>query len=337
MTPVAASLVPSSMAHDDRHERSAASERSRVSQDDRLTETAAIASVRVTAVVVAYHGRDCIDACLRALLATHYPSLTVLVVDNGGDLAAAVAGGYGERVAVLGLDRNYGFAGGANRGIAAAAGSADIVALVNQDCVVDPDWLAPLVTELTRDRSIAVAGARLLDSDGVTLQHAGGVVAANGLTAHLGRGERAPGAFAEIRDVDYVCGALIALRVDTWRRLGPFDEGYFPAYFEEVDFCVRARAAAMRVVYVPASRARHAEAGSSAGSASRLYLQRYHRSRLRFVAQHLIGGGRGAAWLCAEAAYLSRLRRWHDIAPVLGAYARLPWLLARRRREGTAP
>ncbi|MBI5504797.1 MAG: glycosyltransferase family 2 protein [Deltaproteobacteria bacterium] len=296
------------------------------------------APARVSAVVVAYRGEDCIDACLRALLATRYPALDVLVVDNGGgDLAAAVAAGYGDRVSVLTLDRNHGFAGGANRGIAAVAGSADIVALVNQDCVVDPDWLAPMATQLLSDPTIGVVGARLLDSDGVTLQHAGGVVAANGLTSHLGRGDVAAGAFAETSDVEYVCGALIALRVDTWRRLGPFDEGYFPAYFEEVDFCVRLRAAAMRVVYVPASRARHAEAASSAGSASRLFLRRYHRSRLRFVAHHLIGGGRGASWLRAEAAWLLRLRRWHDIAPVLGAYACLPRLLLHRRREVTAP
>jgi len=295
---------------------------------------AASEPVRVTAVVVAYYGENCIDACLRALLATDYPALQVLVVDNdSGDATVAAVAAYGARVGLLELDRNYGFGGGANRGIAAAAVAADIVALVNQDCVVEPDWLAPLVAELTGDRDIGVVGARLFDSDGVTLQHAGGVVAANGLTAHIGRGLRAPDAFAETCDVDYVCGALIALRVDTWERFGPFDEGYFPAYFEEVDFCVRVRAGAMRVVYVPDSRARHAEAGSSAGTSSRVFLQRYHRSRLRFVARHLLRRGRGAQWLRAEAAWLLRLRRWHEIAPVLGAYARLPLLLRQLRRE----
>lgn len=289
---------------------------------------------RVTAVVVAYQGEAWIDECLRALLATRYPALNVLVVDNGGDgaVGAAVAG-YQGRVGRLALERNYGFAGGANRGIAAAAGGADIVALVNQDCVVDRDWLWPLVTSLAEDPGVGVVGASLFDSDGVTLQHAGGVVKANGLTAHLGRGQRGPSVQAERRDVDYVCGALIALRVQTWAGLGPFDEGYFPAYFEEVDWCIRVRAAGLRVVYVPDSRARHAEAGSSAGALSKLYLQRYHRSRIRFVARHLLARGERAAWLRAEAVWLASLRRWQDIAPVLGAYARLPRLLATLRRE----
>ncbi len=311
---------------------------SQVRHDGRRAVAAASGAIRVTAVVVAYRGEAWIDACLRALLATHYPALQVLVVDNGGgDVARAAEAAYGGRVTVLELDRNFGFAGGANRGIAAAASGCDIVALVNQDCVVDPDWLAPLVSALTCDHGIGVVGARLFDDDGITLQHAGGVVAANGLTAHRGRGERAADAFTETCDVDYVCGALIALRMDTWVSAGPFDEGYFPAYFEEVDFCVRVRAAGMRVVYVPQSRARHLEAGSSAGPASRLYLQRYHRSRLRFVARHLLGRGRGAAWLRAEVAWLLRLRRWHDIAPVLGAYARLPRLLSLGRREAPRP
>lgn len=292
------------------------------------------AAPRVTAVVVAWHGEEWIDACLRALLSTRYAWLDVLVVDNGSGTMAAAAGARRERVSVLTLDRNYGFAGGANRGIAAAvAGGAEVVALVNQDCVVDPGWLSPLVDLLMRDPRIGVAGAQLFDIDGITLQHAGGIVAANGLTSHVGRGETCVPAAADICDVDYVCGALIALRAGTWKRIGPLDEGYFPAYFEEVDYCVRVREAGLRVVCVPASQARHAEAASSAGSSSSLYLRRYHRSRLRFVARHLLTRGRTQAWLQAELQWLLRLRRWHEVAPVLGAYARLPRLLLERRRE----
>jgi len=319
----------------------------RVAPDERGIDAGSVAP-RVTAVVVTWRGEQWIESCLRALLATHYDALDVLVVDNGGrDSAAAVSriansGGVaaarcGGRVAVLALERNFGFAGGANRGIAlAAARGADIVALVNQDCIVDADWLAPLVSTLIHDRDVGVVGATLFDDDGVTLQHAGGVVAANGLTSHIGRGNRrakAVAASAINHDVDYVCGALIALRVDTWKRLGPLDERYFPAYFEEVDFCVRAREAGLRVLYVPASQGRHAEACSSDGASSSLYLRRYHRSRLRFVAHHLLGSGSASAWLRAELNWLLRLRRWREIAPVLAAYGQLPRLLAERRCE----
>jgi GT2 family glycosyltransferase len=289
----------------------------------------------VAAVVPVFDGESVLARCLDALLDSD-PSLRVVVADDGSSdaslaLASQWAAASSGRLVVVALGRNHGFAGAVNRGVDVAIETfaPDVVVLVNQDCFVKPGWLAPLVAALA-DPAVAVAGARLLDADGATLQHAGAHIEANGLTTHFGRGLRDPRAHRDARDVDYVCGALFALRTPTWTRLGRFDEGYAPAYFEEVDFCVRARRHGLRVVYVPASEAVHAEASTS-GSA-RTFYRRYHRSRMRFVVRNLLRERGAAAWLRSELAWLLRLRDRAQVAALLRAYARVPALVLEKRR-----
>lgn len=294
-------------------------------------------SVGVTAVVVAYNGGSLLGDCIRALLASSYRGLDVVVVDNASSDGSveALRASSDARVRFLGLPRNLGFAAGVNAGISFARsdGSSDraaIYALVNQDCIVRPGWLEPLVEVLVVDPEVAVAGARLYEPDDRTLQHAGGVILANGMTEHLGRGSTDPDAFREPRDVDYVTAALCAFREDVWERFGPFDEGFRPVYYEEADFCVRCRRAGLRTLYVPASEAVHFEASSSErGSA--VYLHRYHRSRMRFAVRHLLCAGSAGAALRAELAWLGRQRTLAQIVPALRAYLRVPGELVGQR------
>jgi len=293
-----------------------------------------MSSVHVAALVVSYRRPDLLRRTVAALQNTAYVDLRILVVDNGSDSLAAgvladIASG---RVEILRLERNYGFAGGVNRGVEHllrfARKRPDVIALVNPDCIVNPGWLGPFVAVLDAEPETAVVGARLFEPDGVTLQHAGGAIASNGLTSHYGRGVRSADAYATSRDVDYVTGALCAFRLDTWQRIGPFDERYFPAYFEEADFCVRARAAGYRVRYVPESEAIHHEA-SSTGRGSRRFLRMYHRNRLRFAARHLLGHRRSGKFVRAEWNWLKRQRRVSDVLPAARAYAELVAELAR--------
>ncbi len=290
---------------------------------------------RVAAVVVAHDGGAALRVCLHALRKSSYRELDIVLVDNASsDHGVASARELADLV--LPLESNRGFAGGVNAGIAGyeqQGGRAEIFALVNQDCIVSERWLEPLVSRLANETSVGVVGARIYDSDGKTLQHAGARIAANGLTEHLGRGSVDPRAHRDARDVDYVTGAVCAFRRTTWARHGPLDAGYFPAYFEEVDFCARCRAGGLRVVYEPASEALHAEA-SVLGRDSSRYLRAYHAGRMRYAATHLLVRGRALAALRAEAAWLLKLRTMHEVRPVLAAYRALPALMLASRRAG---
>lgn len=292
--------------------------------------------LRVGVVVPVHQGEAMLQDCAAALLRGNELARLVLVDDASPDASLAVATRIAAdsqgRARVLALGRNLGFAGAVNRGVAALLAdepSLDVLVLANQDCVVRPGWSAALCGAL-REEGVGLAGAVLLEADGCTVQHAGARVMPNGLTEHLGRG-LSEGDLPRVGCVDYACGALVAMHAATWRRFGPFDEGYAPAYYEEVDFCRRLRAAGLSVAIATACRAVHQEASTS-GAGSREYLRRYHRSRMRFVVRGLWPTQGFASWARAEAAWLLGLRRWHDVAPVLAAYARIPWLLAERMR-----
>ena len=295
--------------------------------------------IRAMAIVVGYDGGDDLIRCIRAIVATCYRPLELVVVDNGatdiGRLRLIDTADVPVRFVRPG--RNLGFAGGVNAGIATLSTAApdDIYVLVNQDCFIERGSIGALVGALIRDPRIAVVGARLLAPDGLTVEHAGGMIRPNGLTEHLGRGCPNSGLFSRPSDVEYVTGALCAFRHATWLELGPFEAAYHPVYFEEVDFCVRARRAGLRVVYEPAATAVHAEATASGGAGSSTFLRHYHRNRMRFLVRHRLRRGTFARTIAAELYWLAGLRRLREIAPVLRAYCGLPADLVWSRRTAT--
>jgi GT2 family glycosyltransferase len=292
-----------------------------------------MSAIRVAVIVVAYNGGDALVRCIRAIRASAYRNLRLVIVDNASSDGSLDRLEYAD-IDLVRLGENRGFAGGVNAGIrfhAASCAAADVYALVNQDCIVEPGWLGPLVFQLVAEPDVAVVGARLYGEDGRTLQHAGARVADNGLTEHIGRGEVGPARYMACVEVDYVTGALFAFTNRTWRRHGPFDEKFFPAYFEEVDFCRRCQAGGGRIVYVPECEAVHLE-GSVLKAGSRAFLSAYHAGRVRFAAKHLLLRGKTMRALRAEAGWLFSQRRVGEVAPALAAYTRLPRLLYERRR-----
>ncbi|HEY2594546.1 MAG TPA: glycosyltransferase family 2 protein, partial [Chloroflexota bacterium] len=129
---------------------------------------------------------------------------------------------------------------------------------------------------------VGVAGSRVLLADG-RLQEAGDVIWSDGSTSHLGRG--LPGddpTLMQRRDVDYVSFCSAMVRRETWDDVGGFDEQYFPAYFEDADLCLSARARGWRVVCEPASVVVHDE-GSSTAVRFRHFLSR--RNQRLFAAK----------------------------------------------------
>jgi GT2 family glycosyltransferase len=280
-------------------------------------------SARVTAVVV--HWRDAGEtlACVASLAAE--PGVEVIVVDNGG--AAPIAGALAAaapRARSVASPENLGYAGGANLGIRAAlAGGADVVLLLNNDARVHPGATAAARAVLEADPRVAVVGAKvLLREDPRRLWLAWGEVTwRQSLVALRGAGATDGPAFAAERDVDWVAGCAMWLRAGALTSVGLFDETFF-AYHEEVDWCARARAAGLRVVYCPRAVVTHTGQGTAGGSAAIrirkyfaarnavLYARKHGRpgERLRFAAflaaslplellWHLARGGVGETWL----------------------------------------
>jgi GT2 family glycosyltransferase len=265
-----------------------------------------MATGRWTAIVINYNGASYLDACLRALeRATPRPAEIVVVDNASADDSLQELHAF-PRIHVLAQPRNLGFAGGANVGLAAV--ETDYALILNPDVEVEPGFGAALLAAFDADARLGAAGSLLLYPDGATVQHAGGELERPTLaTRHRGYGSTALDAWQRPTDVEFVTGGAMALRVTAVHAVDGFDERFTPVYYEDVDLCVRLRAAGWAVRYVPTLRALHHEGVTLEHSAD--YYQYLHANRLRFALKHLSPAAWRDEFLPAE---LARLR--HAVA-----------------------
>ncbi|HEX6383407.1 MAG TPA: glycosyltransferase family 2 protein [Anaerolineae bacterium] len=289
----------------------------------------------VTLIVLNWNAGDFLPACLSSLLKLDYPNYDVVVVDNGStDGSVAAVEAQFPQVRLCCNERNRGFAAGNNVGLRQA--DSDFSALVNPDVIVTEGWLRQLIAPLLEDETIGVAGCKLYYPDGKLLQHAGGYLTEpQAFPGHFGLGEVDEGQYDELRDVDYVIGAAIAIRRRVLEEVGFLDEGYF-LYYEEADLCARARRAGYRVVYVPRATAVHHESATLARE-SDFYWQQMFTSRWRFLLKHYLLGNVLQETIPAEKEWLAGLSPQHRRAAAHAyrtTFRQLDEILAARERDG---
>jgi O-antigen biosynthesis protein len=197
-----------------------------------------------------------IDASLRRLVgscAAEDISAEIIVVDNlhptnghacGHHLAIATSG---IRLALT--DRNLGFGGGNDLGLAAARAST--VCLVNPDLMVHDGWLGPMLAHLAHHPGDVIA-PRLLDTDG-ELDEAGQLVGPDGYTSPASDGAD---------HIDFASAACWLMAASTHERVGGFDPRFHPAYFEDVDYAFRLRQLGKQIRVHPTMAVVHLRGGS---------------------------------------------------------------------------
>jgi len=158
----------------------------------------------------------------------------------------------------------FNFAAMCNRGVEMASG--EVVVLLNNDTeVVADDWLEEMVGQLARPE-VGVVGALLLFADG-TIQHAGVHPGVGGLMGH-GHKHRPgddPGYHGRLtvaHEVAAVTGACLGITRELWNRLDGLDEEHLAVAYNDIDLCLKARAAGLRVVLAPHAILHHHESVS---------------------------------------------------------------------------
>lgn len=222
---------------------------------------------KTAVVVLNWNGAADSLACLASLAKVRQPEFTTILADNGStDASVGLVRRAFPEVEIFELGRNLGFAGGNNAAFRSLRGRGfDNVVFLNNDTVVDPGFLQPLVETLL-DGWVGIVAPKILYMDNPgRIWYAGGVVnPATGLIGHAGIRQPDGPEFDEPKPVGYATGCCLAMRCRDFEAVGGFDER-FRMYGEDIDLSMKIRNRGLVVMYQPASRLWHRVSASSGG------------------------------------------------------------------------
>ena len=233
----------------------------------------------VSVIVVNLNGRSLLVRCLDSLWAQSSIDFEVVVVDNGSvdDSVDYLRSLSEERLRIVTLETNVGFAGGCNAGIQQAKGR--YVATLNNDAEAEPGWLHALVEHLDRDPRAGMAASKILFADDRgRIDKVGHLIYLDGLNHGRGSGEPDRGQFERVEETLFPDAAAALYRREMLAQVGLFDERFF-AYGDDADLGLRGRLAGWTCVYVPTARVFHVHS-ATAGEFSALKAFLIERNRI---------------------------------------------------------
>jgi GT2 family glycosyltransferase len=213
---------------------------------------------RVSIIVPTRDHGDDVDRCLGSIFSkTTYPNFEVVLLDNGSSEPTSLAtferwALRDQRVRVLRYDVPFNFSRINNYAVSKASG--EYLLFLNNDTeVVSTDWLEAMVEQAQRP-PIGAVGALLLYPDG-TVQHAGVIVGLGGVAGHSHKHYPAdsPGYYFMLKAINNysaVTAACLMVRREVFEQVGGFDKKLTVA-FNDVDLCLKIRAAGYRNVSLP--------------------------------------------------------------------------------------
>ena len=243
-------------------------------------------------VVVTYNSADVIGRCLDSCA-----GLPVVVVDNASRDATCELVRQRPSVKLIHNSTNRGFAAAANQGVGAL--ETELTLLLNPDA----ELATPIdrMAEACSHEGVGAAGGRLVDDtgqvqSGFTLRRfptpwtlAFEVLGINRLLPRNPVNRRYRCLDVDLdqpAEADQPPGAFLMFRRQLWQRLGGFDTRFHPLWFEDVDFCKRARDLGLKIQYVPHAIARHGGGHSTAKLDWRCRQVYWYVSLLRYASKH---------------------------------------------------
>jgi GT2 family glycosyltransferase len=239
---------------------------------ERIGNLASFEPGLVSIVIPNWNGKKFLAGCLDSLKMQTYSQHEIVLVDNGSrDGSLEFLKENYPHVRLITFEHNTGFSVAVNRGIIESRG--EYVALLNNDTIVDPNWLLELVRALEEHSEIGSAGCKMLAyDDRSVLDGAGDGYRRGGLPGRIGHREKDTGRFDLPRYILGACGGAAIYRREIFDEVGLLDEDYF-AYLEDVDFGLRAQSAGYKCLYVPTSIVYHLGCGTTGSGYSALVVR----------------------------------------------------------------
>ncbi|MBB6176095.1 hypothetical protein HNQ82_000906 [Anoxybacillus tengchongensis] len=227
----------------------------------------------VAIIILNWNAYDDTFECLKSLEHLTYPYFHVFLVDNASQDGSFDKlqqdyndGKFHLPITFIQTGANLGFAGGNNVAIREAHKQGyQYFWLLNNDTVVDPNALTPLVETLEKDKQVGIVGSKIYYYGTNKIWFAGGKVNTwTGTTKHIGIKEEDVGQYDEVKEVDYITGCSLCFRREVLETVGYMCEDYF-LYYEETDWNVRSSNRGWKIIYQPSSVIYHKVSSSSGG------------------------------------------------------------------------
>ncbi|MBI5465538.1 glycosyltransferase family 2 protein [Candidatus Gottesmanbacteria bacterium] len=261
---------------------------------------------KVTIIILNWNGKEDTLECLKSVrqLSAINCQLSTIVVDNGSTdgLVNEIKNeklkmkNDNVKLKIIENKKNLGFAEGNNVGIRyALKEGADYVMLLNNDTLVEKNMVKELLWVMEKDKTIAIAGPKIYfapgfeyhanrykeEERGKVIWYAGGIIDwQNVYASHRGVDEVDHGQYNKEEETDFVTGCAMMVKREVFEKIGFLDPKYF-LYFEDNDFCQRAKRAGFKIFYVPKAIIYHKNAASSEKPGSAI--QQYYQTRNRFL------------------------------------------------------
>jgi GT2 family glycosyltransferase len=240
-------------------------------------------------IVLTWNGKEDTLECLRSLQKVTYPNFKVLLVDNASsDGTADVVQNEFPNVEIIINASNLRFAGGNNIGIEKALDQgAEYILLLNNDTVVEEDFLSHLVDAAENNVHVGMVGPKIyFHSDPNRLWYAGGKIEWwKGWISHVGVRENDVGQYNTQSATDYITGCCLIVKREVAKKIGLLDESYF-IYGEDADWCLRTARAGYSLLYAPRAIIWHKLSVSAGGHLSWFKNWNKFKSQLRLMIRY---------------------------------------------------
>lgn len=211
-------------------------------------------------ITLNWNGYNDTSELLESLKKINSPEFRVLVVDNNstGDDANKLEKNYNGFINLIQCDSNLGFAGGNNIGIKQALNeNADYILLINNDTIVEPDFLNVLIDKILYEKDIGIVAPKInYYNKPEKVWSAGGKIKKIRSSGFAIGDIDESKIIADDRYVDFVSGCCMLIKKEVFQKVGFFDKNFF-LYVEDTDFCYRVRKSGFKILLAHSSKIYH--------------------------------------------------------------------------------
>ncbi len=240
--------------------------------------------LKVSIIIPHWNGIETLSECIDSILETEFQSYEIIVSDNAStDGSQDWVKKTHSEIVLVENDKNYGYAGGCNRGASVAKG--EFIIFLNNDTIQDVEWIKHLINIIETNETIAAVQPKVLNYYNKEIfDYAGGSGGYMDLFCYpftrgriFSKQEKDYGQYNDSKQCFWASGTAFIIRKDLFFRAGKFDEVFF-SHMEEIDLCWRLHAMGFQIWVAPKSIVYHKNALSMPMNSHKKYYLNHRNS-----------------------------------------------------------